>query len=107
MLPQQPIVEGEVVGGMGVVPVNAGSMRPSDIKLLYSLREGLALFELGDPSAADTLRLLRRLPAQPAMLSSADGRKMLSYVMRLHPSLTASYADAFKNLVSVVMEGLG
>lgn len=71
----------------------------SDVKRVYALRDSLDLFQFEDESIQSLRSLLLRCVTLPSYTKCNEGRRFLSSLFNLHPSLTEHIMATVKNQI--------
>jgi condensin-2 complex subunit G2 len=77
----------DVIGHALPVLVEAAVVSKSDVKRLYVIRSALEVIELDDADSADFVSMLLRVASSPTCLKSSEGKRFLSYLFSLGPTM--------------------
>lgn len=75
------------------------SKKPAHVKACYTMRTALELLDFDDPSIADMKRMLLHAAMSPGFLYRPEGRKFLSCLLVVHPSMVREVTAIIRNQV--------
>jgi len=61
--------------------------KASDVKRVFAFREALLVLDFEDATSASLRHILQQCAISPLFLAVGEGKRFLSYLFGLHPSL--------------------
>lgn len=83
----------------------AEGARASDVKRIFAFREALLVLDFEDESSATLRHILQQCAISPLFLGVGEGKRFLSYLFGLHPSLIDGLHATIKSTLPLCPKG--